>query len=343
MKENRILTYLAQLDQLTPSVEAPATSNVPTVRQNDDLGHIFYAILSYALKFSDEKIKYTYFYSLSQKLLRACNLGEKKVATYFLDKFEGDKVARPQFENEVSYQALHSIFNPAIAYYYYRVKHDYPTAEKYMLDSLKNVDFLIDHGFDDGVYMKIEQQLNTFRVYSSAGLKDESIRYAREVMSYLLSKDKETYQFPFSNVLGNKNQYHSILNLFFNGIVFKTLAKESDENFFKNEILVNIFTGLNVEYNEWLDVELAKTIDAFVMILNNDHESAVDKILETNVFDKSVPRSLKYFMLTFLLQYGDVKEKLSEELSSRIFTYQKEELHLSDAQIKVIKSPLAAA
>jgi hypothetical protein len=336
MKENNIIAYLGQFEHLTPVANVAATnSNGMPARQNNDLDHIFYAILEYALRFSSDKTKYTYYYSLSQKLLRACHLGENKVATYFLEKFEGEKVSREQFENDVSYQALHSIFNPAIAYYYYHVKHDYVSAEKCMINSLANIDFLIEHGFDDGVYMKIEQQLNTFRVYFNAGEYDKAILYARKVMPFLLSSEKETYQFPFSKVLRNQKQLHSILNLFFNGIIFKTLGKASEDNFFQNNILVSIFSDLDVSYNEMLDGETAKTIDAFILILKNRAEEAADKIMATNVFDKSVPRSLRYFILSFLLQYGDVKEKLPEHLNNSIFTYQKDELNLSDAQLKI--------
>lgn len=371
MNTNSIIHYLQQLEQKNwllppPVTETPAensaapeadqagagevgtSTNAATnsrPRLDYDRDHIFYAILQYALKFSSEKTRYTYFYSLSQKLLRACWQREFAVSTYYLEKLESDRVARESFENDISYHALYSVFNPAIAYYYYQLKKDYNAAEARMLRSLDDIEFLIKHGFNDGVFMKIEQHLNTFRVYHNAGDLEKAVFYARMVIRFLLSSEKESYDFPFAVVMRSQKQLNAILNLFFNGMIYKSIARTEDpEQFFHNSYLVSIFSDLDVPYNTSMDSDLGRTIDAFVLIINGKDEEAVSKILANErVFDPQTPVSIRYFIMAFLLHYGDVREKADEQLKNSIFTYLRTGLNLPETHLKVFNTYKEAA
>jgi hypothetical protein len=336
MMNTRIADYLQQFADYTPpeTAETPRQAN-PLRTVDFDNGHIFYGLLEYALRYSPlNREAYTYYYSLSQKLLRTSRQEEYHVSKYFLEKLTTNASQIPVGET-VDYHALHSIFNPVIGYYYYFVLRDYQGAEKYMLELLRNIDFMIGHGFEDGMYMKIEQYLNTARVYFNAGRYDDGARYAREVMAYLLSSEKESFEFPFSQTLRSKAQLESVLALFFNGLIFKSLPTPGVDNFFRHPFLIAVFADINVPYNERIDESLANAIDAFRLILQGHEKAALEKILANDVFGKQVPTSVRYFLLHFLLQYDNAYELLPDTLKEQLAVWQQHELRLSATQIRM--------
>jgi len=335
MINNNIKDYLQQFADYTPPETAEAPREDHSLRSvNFDNGHIFYGLLEYVLQLSPNREEYTYYYSLSQKLLRTSRSREQHISRYFLDKLMENAAQIPTGDT-VDYHALNSIFNPVVGYYYYYVLHDYEGAEKYMLELLRNIDFMIAHGFEDGMYMKIEQYLNISRVYFNAGQYEKAAKYAKEVMCYLLSREQESFEFPFSQSLRTKAQLDSILALFFNGLIFKALPKAGTDDFFRHPFLVAVFGDIDVAYNELMDAPLAAAIDAFQLILRREHDTALDKILANAVFEKHVPTSLRYFLLHFLLQYDAVYALLPDTLKDGLAAYQQHELRLSAAQIRM--------
>jgi len=342
MPATTIMDCLRQLENFTPRMETATPVNRVPRNNNFDNGHIFYAVLEYAIQFSPEREKMTYYYSISQKLLIASRQNDRHVAGYLLNKLVDNGVSRVRLGTELSYHALHSVFNPAIAYYYYFLLHDYTNAEKYMLALLENIDYLIAHGFRDGMYMKIEQYLNTSRVYFNAGEYEKSAVYAREVMQYLLSDDPCTFEFAFRDVMHSSKQLTSILDLFFNGLIFKTLAKAGPGDFYRNRFLVSVFSDLDITYNRVMDQDLRQSITAFRLILEDRGEEALTVILDSRIFESHIPSSLRYFLLNWLLLRDEAGE-IPDQLRNSIVDYQRNELRLSDAQIGISQTQPAAA
>ncbi|QHS63769.1 hypothetical protein [Chitinophaga agri] len=340
MNASRIVDYLQLFEDYAPAPEKEPPGQVASKSNNFDNGHIFYALLEYVIKELPEREHYTYCYCISQKLLRVCRAKEHNVATYFVDKI-GEQYNRLNQDLALEYHSLQSIFNPVMAYYHYYLRHDYDNAEKYMLVLLDNIDFLIGHGFRDGMFMKIEQYLNTSRVYFNAGRYDESARYGREVMRYLLSNAKETFEFPFSDVLASQNQLRSILDLFFNGLIFKALANPESGSFFQHPFLLSVFANMDIAYNELIAPDTVKALEIFLLISEGKEEEGLDMAINANIFHEEVPASLQYFVLSALLNHQNAGDLLSASLKDNIRIYQEKALKLSVAQIDALR-PLSA-
>ncbi|NML40003.1 hypothetical protein HHL17_22570 [Chitinophaga sp. G-6-1-13] len=341
MNASIIADYLKQFEDYAPEPPKEADSSAASSNSNKfDNGHIFYALLEYIIRELPEREKHTYCYSLSQKLLRVCQSKERNVATYFVNKVE-EQYALLNEEQALEYHALRSIFNPVMAYYHYYLQHDYERAEGYMLGLLENIDYLIGHGFLDGMYMKIEQYLNTARVYFNAGQYDKSARYARVVMQYLLSSGKETFEFPFSEVLRSANQLNSILALFFNGLIFKALAKPESGAFFRNDFLLAVFREMDISFNEMMEPATRDALAILLRISEGEEEEGLEMALDTQIFNEKVPASMRYFVLTALLHHNNAGDLLPEPLKNNIRLYQEKELGLTASQINVLR-PLNA-
>jgi len=296
-----------------------------------DKHHIFYSVLIYlASKYGNENlIDYIYFYNQYEKLLNQSRENNLNIGIYYINKIK-NLHKNYEYKSDLVKNGLDSLYHPAIAYYYYFVTKEYNLAEYYILESLKNIDFLISNGFKDGIFMKIEQWLNTFRVYYNMGNEDKAMFYSTEVLSYILGEDNSLFQIPFREVQQYESQLTQILDLFFNGVIFKVLSTSSGKAFFNNIFLLQILENLkNRDYNKNLSIH--NSINIMYLILTNN-KSAVSEILNTNIFTQEIPKSIRYFILKFLIKELNF-DLLEEKIKDQIIQYEKNELLLKKEYI----------
>jgi hypothetical protein len=273
-----------------------------------DRGHIFYAVQEFASNCCNERVKHAYFYGLHQKLLRACLNKDKHLAGHFLSRLENNHIVKNESENLLSRHTLESIINPSVAYYYYTVGNDPAKAASYLTASLENIDYLIEAGFKDGMYMKIEQYLNSFRVAISSGNLADAASYAKDVTVYLLSAEKEKFEFPFAEVLRSPAQLKAILEMYMNAIIFKTLGNPLLEEHVKESLLLSVFSNDPINYNTNVEHELKTALAVFSSFLVKADPEMLSEEAIASVLAAKVPSSVQYYMLTRLL------ENTSEEL-----------------------------
>ncbi|GAA3953255.1 hypothetical protein GO495_22105 [Chitinophaga oryziterrae] len=311
--------------------ENAGTSAKPNTVEYDK-GHIFYAVQEFASDFCNERVKHAYFYGMHQKLLRACQNKDMNLAGYFLSKLENNPVVKNESENLISRNTLESIINPSVAYYYYAEGNNYQKAADYLALSLENIDYLIDTGFRDGMYMKIEQYLNSFRVAVSAGNFEEATSYAKDVMLYLLSSGREKFQFPFSEVLRSADQLKGILDMYINAIVFKTtgipLLTGNGE-----EVLLTVFSDGPASYGAYVGDELKAALAGFISVLSNAGPVTASEELLAAVFSQKAPASIQYFVLRRLID-SFPEEMFSDSTTLvKLEEYCRKVLHLTDRQM----------
>lgn len=336
MNESQIIEYLHLFEKYTPTSEKELeeSKELESNHKNYDSGHIFYALLKYVRPTEEVREKLIYNYILGEKLFRVCKEKEPNVSSYFVDKIlEQNNNLDPN--NLLEYHSVKSILNPVLAYYHYYLNKDYDNAQKYMVELLDNIDFLIDHGFEDGMYMKIEQYLNISKVYFNAGKYSESALFAREVIKYLMSNEKESFQFPFSSVLSFEGQYQSILQSFINGILSKAIGKIDTLDPLHNDYLFSIFDNLNIPYNDNINPYLKDSLDIFLLILNGKQMDGMEKSIKSNIFNKQVPTSIQHFILANMLNFQNVFQLIPSDLKSSIYAYQLNELNISTSKLRI--------
>jgi hypothetical protein len=336
MNESQIIGYLHLFEKYTPTIKKESEKSKDSESKNKsyDSGHIFYALLKYVRPTQEVREKHIYCYTLSEKLFRVCREKEPNVASYFVDKILQQNCSLDP-NNLLEYHSIKSILNPVLAYYYYYLNKDYDSAQKYMVELLNNIDFLIDHGFDDGMYMKIEQYLNLSKVYFNAGKYSDSAQFAREVIKYLMSNGSESFQFPFSSVLSFEGQYQSILQSFINGILSKAIGKTDTLNSLHNGYLSSIFDNLNITYNDNISSSVKDSLEIFLLILNDRLMEGLEKSIKSNIFNKQVPTTIQRFILSTLLNFQDVSQLIPLDLKRSIYSYQLNELNLSTSNIRI--------
>lgn len=344
MNESQIIEYLQLFESYTPTVERELEKSKDSVSnyKSYDSGHIFYALLNYVQLTLNNREKLTYNYILSEKLFRVCREKEPNVASYFVDKIL-KQYCELDSNNPLEYHTIKAILNPVLAYYYYYLDKDYDNAQKYMIELLDSIDFLIDHGFDDGMYMKIEQYLNISKVYFNAGNHSQSAIYSRAVIKYLLSNEAETFQFPFSKILSFEGQYESILKSFLNGILFKAVGNTNIGNSLQNPYLSSVFDNLNISFNDKINSDLKNSLDIFLLILDNKVEKGLEKSIKSDIFNKQVPTSIQHLILAALMNFQNVSELIPLDLKIVIQNYQNNELKFTPSNILIHDCAITSA
>lgn len=301
--------------------EEPARVSRPKLSPDNDKNHIFYALLAYnEEKKSNNKLRFTYLYSLHQKLLRASLLKEWNLAEHFKKKIE----LEDHFLGESSFSktSMLSVRDPAIAFYYYYLIKDYNAALKYMIASLGSIDVLINDGFKDGMFMKIEQFLNTFRVHYNAKNYTDAAYFGKEVLSYLLGNDSEHFQFPIKDVIRSSQQYHEILHLYLNSIFSKSIKNGNDFEVNENFLVVAI-GNIQLRADREIDSLLLESLRLIQLFITSDQKIALESLVTTNVFNVNVPVYIQYYFIQILKNYVGVNEKASIDLLAKIGKYEK--------------------
>lgn len=276
----------------------------------NEKNHIFYALLNYTIKQHDIKVRFSYIYSLHQKLLRASINRDWNLASFFCEKLMRES-ARHDL-SELERNATLSIINPAIAFYHYQLKKDFVSSLEYISASLYNIDLLIENGFSDGIFMKIEQKLNAFRVQYSAKEYFTAHFYANEVLSYLLGMPGADYQIPFKELIRSSEQHREIIHLFLNSIISKAVGKGGITEI-NHDFLSNIFLPINLEHSNYDNQIFTRSFQAFKYLLSENVEAALDILTEIKIFNQEVPVFIQYYFINFLLNYPQIHMLVSTE------------------------------
>jgi hypothetical protein len=331
MMTEPILSFL-QNSFGTMSFDNEPNGQRPKLAPDNDKNHVFYALLSYNRDKSDNKLRFTYLYSLHQKLLRASLLKEWHIAEHFKLKIELEEHLLG--ESDFSKTSMLSIRDPAIAFYYYHLKKDYNAALQYMSSSLKNIDILINDGFSDGMFMKIEQLLNTFRVHYTAGNYVDAANFAKHVFSYVVGSSNDFFQFPLKEVIRSNHQLHEILHLYINSILSKSINLENEPKA-NNDFLIAAINDIHIPLNTEIEPLFVESFNLIKLFLLPTKDEAFDKLLRTDVFNKDVPVYIQHYLLITLLAHPGVIEGASLDLLSRIGKYQKSILKLGNLGKKI--------
>lgn len=299
-----------------------------------DRNHIFYAILQFVVNQSPSSDKFYCFYlqTLSEKILNYVRREEKNVCLHYFDKIEAVTAAH-HYKDKVTEEGMKSLYFPTMAYYYYTLGKDNEKALGLMFETLKCVDTLIEAGFDDGMYMKIEQYINTYRVYHNMQQWDNAYKFIYEVIAYLLGNEVPDFQIPFQNVMSSRKQLYDIYNLFFNGVIFKCLNNYPSNNFFEQPLLLQLVNDILELENPLADTFLVDALQAMQYILTQQYAKALEKIGNQNIFHAEIPSSIRHFLLAFMLEQQGGVDVLDTTLATKVAAYQKNVLRLSPLQI----------
>ena len=113
-------------------------SNIEYTKNN-----IFHAILDFIISENNSlnKMDYLTLFYTYEKLLDHARMRDYNICEYYVDKinFLHKEV---EFDSNLSFQGMNSLYNPAIGYYYYSIK-DFDQSIQHMLSSIQNINELI--------------------------------------------------------------------------------------------------------------------------------------------------------------------------------------------------------
>ncbi|MEN2436589.1 hypothetical protein AAH994_14325 [Weeksellaceae bacterium A-14] len=278
-------------------------SNELSDRSNTEYNknHIFHSVLDFISKNNSEnKMDYMTLFYTYEKLLDHSRMRDYNICEYYVDKinFLHKNI---QFDSNLSIQGMYSLYNPAIGYYYYSIK-KFDKSLKHMLDSIQNINELIQYGFVDATFIKIEQYLNLFRLCYDFQYTDEAIKYATSVVNYILgSGDLLFKEYPIRKVIRNEAQYNEIISIFFNAIIFKALRHHSNiYGIFKDDTLKVFFSKLSYQYENTIIFE---SLELLKNIYNEEIEfdNFCGTIIQKNILvNPEIPSSIRFLFLKFI-------------------------------------------
>ena len=289
-------------------------SNIEYTKNN-----IFHAILDFIISENNSlnKMDYLTLFYTYEKLLDHARMRDYNICEYYVDKinFLHKEV---EFDSNLSFQGMNSLYNPAIGYYYYSIK-DFDQSIQHMLSSIQNINELINYGFHDATFIKIEQYLNIFRLYYDFQLSNEAVQYAINVINYILGEVNYHFEeYPIEKVIRNENQYNEIIIIFFNAIIFKILRNYSDVNDIFKDNTLRIFFSCLFYSDEKSKNYIFEAIDLLKNIFERDLDSECFCQIICNkevLFNTKVPSSIRFILFKFILNKMNFSETTKEVIS----------------------------
>lgn len=286
--------------------------------KENEKNHIFYALSKYVVPKADNFVAFTYLYSVHNKLLRDCWGKNFNMAEYHKNELLQDSLY--ENVNTVGKEAMFAITNPAIAFYYYKLLHHYDEAIIKLNESVQNIDFMIADGFKDGMFMKIEQKLNMFRVYASDKNYSQATKHAVELLDYIVGSEAFNFEFPFQEVVQNPTMYHNIINLYVGSFIGRARVNSSDD-LYDDGFLKDIFCNLSLKFNELIDPEVKVALQSVPYLLSGETEEAFAILSSTDVFNSPVPLQLQALILSSLLKQDGVYDLMDKLTAQNIKQY----------------------
>lgn len=278
-------------------------------KENDDKSngsqHIFHSILNYVIKNSDssKKLDYLMLFYNYEKILDYSRKKDYNICEYYLNRVSEyhDLV---NFTSELEEQGLKSLYNPTIAYYHYSRK-QYNEAMIYMNSSIKNIDFLINSGFKDAVFMKVEQCLNSFRLLYEMHDYESAILVASELLSYIINQNEiqDFCIYTIDSVIVNDFQYIKLFSLFIDSIIYKVIRQYSrKEEIFNSSFLHSLVTRVSNNVQSEIQNQIVKnSIEILQMIFIDKCQNELVLNKKEYFNDSNIPNSVKYLLVEYLL------------------------------------------
>jgi hypothetical protein len=298
-----------------------------------DRNHVFFDILRFSSNNISQEEKQDMYYQFNcyQRILDNARSGKPKLAEYWIDHLAGLPI---NYSSETSQHGMNCLHYPALAYYFYVVK-DYANALDRIESSFKSIDALFDAGFQEAVFMKIEQKLNEFRIHFSTNQRDTAFQVMGGLLSYLVSEQKNTdFQIPASKVARNHEEVIGLFNYCFDSLFFRIYRSKNSTASFQDEFMERIIKEVSSHISPEFDF-LQKPLQAFEAVMNNDEKTFLQLASENELFDDRLPAMMRYAYLLFMARVFNDAEMELGEFDAAFLSYNKTKLKLPDLFVDV--------
>lgn len=280
----------------------------PTKINQFNRNHIFYDLKNTIIDSSDKKslMDLHYCFSLYEKCLMLCRENSLNLASYWFSKID---IIHSKLSNDIL-QCLFVLYKPCLAYFHYK-KGNMKVAVDLLSVVIDKVELF---NFDQilKLEIKLEQLINKYRVFISAGDYENATILAKNIILYVVNNKKNDY-LPNDNILclkkDNIENYLSWVNFLIDNIVSKIQYDNSILTHEKEKLYYDIFG--NIELNNNLNLN-----NAFLAIKFYYEESDANflkHILESFKEINKLPIKIQEILLYFLVKRKKIDLKLYKE------------------------------
>ena len=298
-----------------------------------DRNHVFFDILRFSSNNISQEEKQDMYYQFNcyQRILDNARSGKPKLAEYWINHLAGLPI---NYSSETSQHGMNCLHYPALAYYSYIVK-DYATALERIESSFKSIDALFDAGFQEAVFMKIEQKLNEFRIHYSTNQRDTAFVVMGGLLSYLVSEQKnKDFQIPASQVARNHDEVVGLFNYCFDSLFFRIYRSKNTATSFQDEFMERIIKEVSGHLAPEFEY-LQKPLMAFEALLNNDEKTFLQLASENELLDDKLPAMMRYAYLLCMARNFNESEMELGSFDEAFLAYNKTKLKLPDLFVDV--------